>query len=342
VTGTVSGLSALAEDLRLDGHLDECGREETDWRHCSWCLWAVSIPEIDLVLGLRQDGRALLAWPAEATVAWVVAADELLGRVGTLDLSGVLVPSVRRLAHRLLLLASADLEALDRRLGSAVAAAGPVERRCLHTATAVMVSAIRRPENADLLGRLPERLRIDLLELSGALSSAVQVGGLLPTLEDRHWQGLPALRTQPAWGRRPGTDPRSGTRSRQAAGAGLAPGSLEALVMESVIDQVIAGASGIEGDLVGAAPPIPHRRPVHDPPHTAATRSLLWRVARIDWHLTFVDSGRAGCWNTRVEDGAVVTDVPWPVAVAIEAAADHGFVSATHQERPTVEGFSAR
>ena len=336
MTGTLLGLSALAEDLRLEGHLDECGRTGTDWRACSWCLWAVSIPEIDLLLGLGQDARALVADPAEPTVPWVVAAEGLLARVDHLDLSGVLVPSVRRLAHRLLLLASADREALERRLRAAVTAGGPVERRCLHSAAAVMATAIRGPEHAEVLARLPAPLQSDLLDLSGALSARVQVGGVLPAIEDLHWQGLPNLRTQPEWERRPGTGPSVGRRSRQAVAAGLAPGSLEALVMESVIDRVIAEVAEIEDDLVGAGPTVACVRPVSDPSHTATTRSLLWRVARIDWHLTFLDSGRADCWGTRVEGDLVVTDVPWSVAVAIDAAAAHGFVSATHQERPTV------
>ncbi len=330
------GLSASADDLRLEGHLDECGRTGADWRACSWCLWAVSIPEIDLVLGLGQDARALVSDPAEPTVPWVVAADELLRQVDHLDLSGVLVPSVRQVAHRLLLLASADLEALEQRLRAAVTAGGPVERRCLHSAAAIMATAIQAPEHAAVLGRLPARLLSDLLDLSGSLSARVQVGGVLPAIEDLHWQGLPNLRTQPEWERRPGTGPSGGRRSRQATAAGLAPGSLEALVMESVIDRVIAEVAEIEDDLVGAAPTVPCARPVGDPSHTARTRSLLWRVARIDWHLTFLDSRRADCWGTRVEGDLVVTDVPWSVAVAIDAADAHGFVSATHQGRPTV------
>lgn len=329
-------LSTLARDLRLEGHLEECRRMGADWRDCWWCLSAVSIPEIDLVLGTRQDARALVGCGVEDTVAWVVAASELRRAVEGLDLSAVLVPSVRRLAHRLLGMISVDLEALTRRLRAAVAADGPIERRCLQTAAVVMATSIQRPEHAAVLAGLPERLRTGLLGLSGTLSSPVELGGLLPTIEDRHWRGLPAMRTQPEWRRRPGRDDGPGVRARQAAGAGLTAGSLEALVMESVTDRVVAEVAAIEDDLVGAAPPVPLARPLRDPRHTPTTRSLLWRVARIDWHLTFVDTGQAECWNARVEGDVVVTDVPWSVAVAIDATDAHGFISATHQDRANV------
>ena len=120
-----------------------------------------------------------------------------------------------------------------------------------------------------------------------------------------------------------------------AIGTGLAHGSLEALVVEAVVDRVTAELVHLGPDLIGAAPPVTLARSIHDRPHSGQTRSLLWRIARVDWHLTFVDTGHATCWNARVDDRQFLTDVPWPVAIAIDAADQQGLVSATHQERPT-------
>lgn len=336
MTRTLLDRAALATDLALEGHLVECAKARTDWPDCPWCLWAVSIPEVELLLAARNDARALGRSPASDTVPWVVATTELLRAVGAIDLGGVLVPSVRSLAHRLLQMVSTDLEALGRQLRGTVASNGPVEQRCLQTADVITAAAIGRPEHAPILRRLPAPVRARLLALSGSLSSESQVAGLLPAVEHLHWRGLPVLRTQPEWGHRPRPDDPTGIRSRHVAGPGPAPGSLEALVLESVIDRVTTEAIAMGADLADAAPPVAFTRPVQDTALSSRTRSLLWRTARIDWHLTFVDSGRAACWDTRVEDDLAVTDVPWQVAVAIDAAEAHGLVSATHHNRPAV------
>ena len=342
MTRTLLDLSALATDLALEGHLVECDKAGQDWRDCSWCLWAVSVPEIDLLLGASNDARALDRSPAADTVPWVVATSELLRQVGVVNPAEVLVPSVRGLAQRLLRIVSTDLEPIRRRLRSAVASDGPIERRCLNTAATIAAAAIQRPEHAQVLERLPAGVRSRLLALSDTLSPEAQIAGLLPAVEHLHWKGLPVLRTQPEWRRRLAPDDPAGARSHQTTGAGLAPGSLEALVMESVIDRVTAEVGDVSDDLAHLAPPVTHTRAVCDQPHSEATRSLLWRIARIDWHLTFVDSGQADCWNARVENDRVTTDVPWPVAVAIAASETHGLVSATHQNRPTVHDHRCR
>jgi hypothetical protein len=106
--------------------------------------------------------------------------------------------------------------------------------------------------------------------------------------------------------------------------------------VESVIDRMTTDLVEIGDSLVDATHPVTLTRSTHRGVHSSRTRARLWRIARIDWHLTFVDTGWADCWNARVEGERIVTDVPWTVALAIDVAEPHGLISATHQDRPAV------
>jgi hypothetical protein len=149
------------------------------------------------------------------------------------------------------------------------------------------------------------------------------------------------LRTRPAWERLPRPGDASAQRARQLGGADVAPGSLEALVVEALIDRVTEALQELGPVLAGAAPPVRLVRRAGTGLLGERTRATTWRIARIDWHLTLVDSGLADCWDARIEDGMAVADVPWQVAVAIDVGERHGLVGATHADRSRPLGSDA-
>lgn len=335
MTDALLDLTAVSSDLRLEGHLQECAQPHTDWRDCRWCHWAVSTPQIRLLLDARHDARRLLQSDA-GSVPWVTATVDLLRLADDVDVHEILVPSVRRIAHQLGRAVETDLDRLRARLGHAVAPGGPVERRCVQTAGPLAAVALQQPGHAHVLDRLPSNIGARVTHAAASLSTTSQVAGLLPGIEQVHGQDLPVLRTQPEWRRRSGPRTTAGPSSSSARSPQPAAGSLEALVVESVVDRISTELAQIGADLDGMAPPVTVSRPMHSGRYSARTRARLWRIARIDWHLTFVDTGRADCWNAREEGGCATTDLPWQVALAIDVADDHGLVSATHQDRPTV------
>lgn len=327
----VVDMARVASELRVDEHLADCARSSGPWRDCEWCRWAMSTPELQLLLGARADIRALLDCDVVGTVAWVVAATELVAAVEAVDLGSILVPSARQRTASLLHIVGDELGRLRATLDAAVATGGTAEQLCSGTAGAIAAAVVQQPAHAGVLQQLAAPVRDRLLELSASLSTRVQVAGLLPLADRTHWRGLPGLQTQPAWGRMPRPGDGAALRTRQLSGTDLEPGSLEALVVESLIDQVTLSLLELGPDLGAAAPPVTLVKPAEESPLNERTRSMVWRIARVDWHLTFVDTGRADCWNVRVLDDRVETDVPWQVALAIEACAGHGLISATHQ-----------
>jgi hypothetical protein len=341
VTDTLIDLSALATDLRLDGHLVECPHKDVRLHECRWCHWAISTPEIKLLLDLRHDTHRLLGSDAADTVPWVTATTTLLQLFDEIDLHAIEVPSVRLLAERLQRSIMAVLDQLRSQLRSAVAGGGPVEQRCLHTAGQLAAAAIQQPEHTGLLDHLPPSARHKLAGAAATLSTDVQVVSLLSAIEQLHSRPLPTLRTQPEWRRRPSLERTNRTAASGAATHGcpsIAPGSLEALVVEAVIGRVTDILAEVATLLSYAVPPVTMIRPLHGETLSPETRAVLWRIARIDWHLTFVDTGQADCWNARVEGDHIATDVPWQVALAIDVAGQHGLMSATHQNRPAMHG----
>ena len=330
--------------LRLIDHLPECSMRHREVVECHWCNWAVATPGITSLLDARADAIALrdrdtVRSGAHGTVAWVVASCEVLRVVDEVDSSDVLVPSVRELADRLAGSVSAELEPLRREVDNAVAADGPVERRCLQTAGAIAATRLGSPDLHHVADRLSDRTRHVISELAESLSTEHQAAGLIPVIDHLHWRGLPELRTQPEWSRRPAPGTASGVLARRLAGTQLAPGSLEALVVESVIDRATDQLLEVADDLTNAAPAIEYRRRHDATPASPATKRMLWRVALLDWHQSFIDTGRADCWDARREGDDIVTSVPWQVAQAIMIGDTQGLVGAAFADRPS--GFRA-
>lgn len=342
-------LTALDPSLRIEGHLPECDRAGVAAGDCLWCAWALDGAGIGRTLDALRDADALARDHdrrlGEVSVAWAVATGDLLAAASP-DPDDALVPSVRRLVGRLDLLLEDRLGPLRRRHRAAVAADGPVERRCRATAAPLAATAVQRPQHAERLAALPRPARDRVQEASRLLSPDSQAASLLDTVESRHWDGLPPLRTQPEWGRRRAPD--------RPAIEELAPrGSLESLVVESVSDTVVDALDLVADDLdlVAGTVTLPH--PGSRVRLSDRTRAISWRIARIDWHLTFADTGAAEGWapeDDHTADRAADPDdervngprVPWTVALAIEECERAGLVSATHRALDTVDVGSAR
>ena len=343
---TALDLSAIDPSLRVDGHLPECPTGQPTDRAdraddvCDWCLWAIDGAGVRNVVDAIGDTRALLAdydrRNGEVSVPWVVASSELLHAPRPLP-QGALVPSTGELLARLHQVLHDGAGPLARRMDAAVAAGGPVERRCLISAGPLAAAALQRPEHATLLDQLPNAARKALGRVAGLLSADNQTAGLLPMVEAQHGDGVPVLRTQPAWARRSNpTDAshngpastisaptsaaqRSGavnrcghasrptSRAAPRSGAGPAAGSFEALVVESVIDTVTDQIEQVAGELADALPRTTLQLPRDRRVLSERTRLLTWRIARIDWHLTFVDTGRADCWQANADSSPSTT-----------------------------------
>jgi hypothetical protein len=334
VSGALGELSSFADTLGMHGHLDECDRTEPDWRSCTWCIWALEIPEITTLLDATADATVLRDQTTTDTISWVVAVDQLLRILDQHDLEGILVPSVHRVARGLEQQLTHELQPLRGLLASATSSGGPVEQACLRSAGAIAAAAVQRPDNTAMLHALPDQIRTRLASVSSTLSPDTQITNLIPAIEAHHWRGMPRLRTQPEWSRRAAPDIQSPLRTRQVIQKELATGSLEALVVESVIDQIGAELAEIGNDLNVVTAPVTLRRTATEPLLTSRARSLMWRTARIDWILTFIDTGRASCWNTRCSNGETRIDVPWTVALTIDTTEPLGLHSAIRQGRP--------
>jgi hypothetical protein len=339
VNHTLLDRSSPDGPLRLIDHLPECSMRHRDILDCHWCNWAVSTPCIITLLDARADAVALtdsdtVRSGAHGSVAWVVASCEVLRLVEQVDSADVLVPSVRELADRLAGAVSDELGTLRGEIDSAVAPDGPVERRCLQTAGAIAATRLGSPSLRPIAGRLSERTRRIVTELAASISPEQQTVGLIPVIDHLHWKGLPELRTQPEWSRRPAPGTASGVLARRLAGTQLAPGSLEALVVESVIDRATEQLLEVADDLTNAAPAVEYRRRRDAPPASPATKRILWRLALIDWHQSFVDTGRADCWGASTVGADIITSVPWQVAEAITISDSQGLVGATFADRP--------
>ncbi len=335
MTAALCGPDGIVTSLGVSDHLAECPDTHLTFPLCSWCRWALSTSEIESLVALRRDIGALSNAPTEGTVAWVVAASEAERLFVETDVGAVIVPSARSLAVRLRDEVAEQLAGLRRRIGSMAAPGGPVESRCLAGSGPIAAVAVQHRRYRATLARLPADVARRLTALSARLSAEIQFAGLLPILDDLHPIDVPPLATQPEWERLRPADQAAARRRRRAPANGPAEGSLEAFVVEALIDGVTSDLIEMGADLGTAAPPVRVTRPVGDETLSSRSRLTLWRVADIDWNLTFVDSGQASCWDARVEGEVIVTDVPWFVALAVDAAASMGRTSATHQGRPT-------
>ncbi|MBS1839118.1 MAG: hypothetical protein JST64_15600, partial [Actinobacteria bacterium] len=237
--------------------------------------------------------------------------------------------SVSELTERVHRLALDEVAPLRSRIDVAVGAGGPVEQRCLLSAGLLAAGALRRPEHLERCAAMSPAVRSTFEDVAALVSAEVQQAGVVPLLEQIHWDGLPTLRTQPAWRRRPSRASAATVGSRQAAGAGLEPGSLEALVMEATLDVVAERLTGILPALLASEAPV-LRRSSGRIRRSASTRALTMRMGRIDWAATFADSGRSRCWHA--VDGGVM--LPWAVAVGIDEGERLGLLSATHSDPP--------
>lgn len=328
MTAALARLSLNAAEVQLEGHLPECGLRRGDWRTCQWCLSAIDTPELRTLQELLNDAETLLGESDPDTIPWVVAVTQLQHTVDAIDLPPWRVRSVEHINRTLERRLRLHVNSLAERMAVATATGGPIARRCITTSGLLAAVAVQSATHIDTLAELPPDIRGAIAELKSTLAPETQLSGLDATIdEDHRWQ-RPRLHTQPEWGVLPAPGTRRSHRSKPTDEPSFSPGSLEALVVESVISEVIAELSHIGDRLDGLRPPVTLERSISDPPFSSQTRSLVWRHARIDWTLSFIDTGQADCWNTRIVDGHTVTDIPWTVALAIETRKNLGFVSA--------------
>ncbi|MFM7063774.1 MAG: hypothetical protein ACKO04_09850 [Actinomycetes bacterium] len=318
-------LERLVRRATASGHLPECPRPGRPVEDCDWCLFALRTPEVDRLAELGVDAVVLREAPTDQleTVAWVVAATEVRRQLESVDLDAVLVPAARNAAHQALQEVRADVDSLGRVLDRVVAPGSGLDHRCCVAAGALTAAALRSGHTGSLPSHMPDSLLQRATDASQALSEELQVTTLLPLLEHLQWRGLPQLLTQPEWARRPAPDEAVGV-----AETGLLAGSLEALVVESVVDRCTDEFLAIGKELSAVAGHAELRRPRRPARYSSQTRRKVFRRLRVDWSLTLVDTGRADFWAPRHEGDDVVVEVPWTVAASVALGARHGLASA--------------
>jgi len=342
VIGTMTWIEELARFGATRAHLPECRNPRAaPVVDCEWCEWAVLIPEVTTLLDIGNDARTLLRSEVADTVAGAVALTQLLDLFAGLRLDAIHVESARRLAGNIRDETGAALARLECRVRNAARAGGPLDDLLRLTGGTIAAVELQSSAAAEVVATFPDRLRTSLQDLAG-MSTQVQLASLLPVVEHHLWRGMPDLATQPEWRRRTGPSERSRLGQLQITASGAEPRSLEALVVESLIDECTQHLLDLGPELAEAAPPVRYTRPHSELRHSAKARNILWRVARFDWHLTFIDTGLALCWGARSEDGAAVTDVPWIIHRAITALRRAGHHSALHHQMPTVNSYAGR
>jgi len=336
--GTTTRLDDAIRSLVGVDHLPECPHaRRCVVDDCDWCRWAVVTPEMTTLLDLGTDARRLARSDVLDTVPGVVAAVQLFDLFGDVDIAGVGVASARQMTARVRDATSRHLDDLDGVVRDATRPGGPVDERCRRTAGAIAAASLQSGADPALVASLPPAVRASLDELARSVSGGVQLSSLLPVIEHQHWRGMPDLVSQPEWSRRPKPGADGVIRQRQLDASGVQAGSLEALVLESVLDRYTEMLLDVGTSLAEAVKPVVYRRPTADRPFDRRLRATLWRVLPIDWHLTLVDTGRAACWDTGQAGGARSTMVPWVVDVAAGALRMRGFGSALFHESPVVD-----
>lgn len=313
--------AALVSLLPLE-HLPRCPhhrsrssrhrRAPVDGPGCDWCAWSWITATTRTLASLERDA-GVLAKLDDAGVLGAVAWRRLtdLRQEATTALnhpeSDVPPDLGRRLVDR------AD-RALERTSTSWVDRATRTTRRAvLETAAALAAAACSPPGERHRLDLLPPALAAEVGRALDAvpdrLSSTTQVATMLPVIDRRLHRELPPLWSQPEWQRREGLD------FDQLRAARVAPGSLESLVLERIIDELTEQLLEVGAELCTDTVEVPVRPSLHHP--SGSARHLIWRINRIDWHATWVDA-------TETSD---VAAVPWYLAVAIDLAIEHGRVS---------------
>jgi hypothetical protein len=337
-TETRTRVDDRVRSLLGDDHLPECPHARgCDVDDCDWCRWAVVTPEMTTLLDVGSDARRLARSDVLATVPGVVAAAQLFDLFDGVDIAGVDVASARQMTALVRNDTSRHLDDLDRQVRDATRPGGPVDNRCRRTAGAIAAASLLSGTNSALVAALPPPVRACLDELAQSVSGGVQLSSVLPVIEHLHWRGMPELASQPEWSRRPNPGADHLVRQRQLSASGVQTGSLEALVLESVLDRYTEMLLDVGTSLAAAAKPLVYRRPTTDRPFDSRLRKTLWRVLPIDWHVTLVDTGRAACWDTEVASGVRSTMVPWVVDLAARALRGFGFGSALFHELPTID-----
>ncbi len=203
-----------------------------------------------------------------------------------------------------------------------------METRCIATSGALAALALQSPEHDHLFAELPRSVQRAIDEVGATLSADTQLAQLGPLVDKGNSYTMPRLLTQPEWQSLAPPGARRSPGSTADDAASPAPGSLEELVIESVIEDVIATLTEIGHDLEGLHAPMTFVRGDAATSFSSRTRALVWRTARIDWTLTLIDSRRADCWHTRTSNGSTHTRIPWTVALAIRTRKALGFMSA--------------
>lgn len=336
-THSSTSLDAVVRSVVGEDHLPECPHARAGGvENCDWCRWAVVTPEMTTLVDVGNDARQLVRSDVIATVPGVVAAARLFDLFAGVDIADVDVASARGMTARIRGDTERRLESLRRRVRDVTVSAGPIDRLCQRTAGALATASLQSGADTALVESLPLTVREGLDELARTVSGGVQLASLLPVVEHLHWSGMPELASQPEWQRRPKPGSDHLVRQRQLAASGVQAGSLEALVLESVLDRCTELLLDVGAGLAEATRPLVYARPIADRPFGGRLRRTLWRVLPVDWHLTLVDSGLATCWNTTEINGVRSCTVPWVVDVAARALRERGFGSALYREPPEI------
>jgi len=337
LTETLVRTDDVVRSLLNDDHLPECphacGRGPAD---CDWCRWAVATPELTTVLDVGTDVGRLLRSDVLDTVPGVVAAARLFELFAGVDLDRVDVPSARRLTAVVSDDTARRLDELEHRIRLSTRPGGPIDELCRRTAGALAVASMQAGDDNEMVALLPPTLRSGFDELARTVSGGVQLASLLPVVDHLHWRGMPDLATQPEWTRRPAPGEEQALRTLRLAASRVQAGSLEAFVLESVLDRCTEMLVELGGRIDEVTQPVVYRRPSTESPFDGRTRATLWRILPVDWHLTLIDSGLAACWDTELIDGVRSTVVPWVVHVAGQALRKKGFRSAIFREPAAV------
>ncbi len=296
------------------GHLDRCRSAAGPARTCPNCEMHVLTPVLTHLLATLDDIDALVGAPT--SLATAVAVAELCRSFDSLATDGHEAVGVHAVREQIGDATGERLQTLRQTVESSLADGGPLADDLERTACLLAVPRLVAEPRllADAMGRdLPRRV-LDELEVLDQLTDARRVASVLIDHADRAARrGLPPLGTQPEWERLPAPPP----RSEQAAGA-----TLEALVAESVADEVLERALKIAASLAA----LPGRRVVRRPSPTVAmsssTRSLVWRRATINWPLSVADTGLAQCWQPTCSPDRLRLAIPLLAAAGLSTERD--------------------